>query len=152
MTNLRSTLLAGLLVIGIAGTPVFAIDSIPARDAPNLAAVRAKIKAKDWSSAIAELNGMIDKGVQHADVYNLLGFSLRNQGDTTTAQTYYQKALEFDPDHKGALEYQGELYVKLGDLAKAQANLAKLVKLCPRGCEEREDLEQAIRTRTVKAR
>jgi Flp pilus assembly protein TadD len=152
MTNLRSTLLAGLLVIGIAGTPVFAIDSIPARDAPNLAAVRAKIKAKDWSSAIAELNGMIDKGVQHADVYNLLGFSLRNQGDTTTAQTYYQKALEFDPDHKGALEYQGELYVKLGDLAKAQANLAKLVKLCPQGCEEREDLEQAIRTRTVKVR
>jgi Flp pilus assembly protein TadD len=152
MTNLRSTLFAGLLVFGIASTPVSAIDSIPARNAPNLAEVRAKIKAKDWSSAIAELNGMIDKGVQHADVYNLLGFSLRNQGDTTTAQTYYQKALEFDPDHKGALEYQGELYVKLGDLAKAQANLAKLVKLCPRGCEEREDLEQAIRTRTVKAR
>jgi Flp pilus assembly protein TadD len=152
MTNLRSTLLAGLLVIGIAGTPVFAIDSIPTRDTPNLAAVRAKIKAKDWSGAIAELNGMIDRGVQHADVYNLLGFSLRNQGDTETAQTYYQKALEFDPDHKGALEYQGELYVKLGDLARAQANLAKLVRLCPQGCEERQDLDEAIKTRTVKVR
>ncbi|MBX9828091.1 MAG: tetratricopeptide repeat protein [Xanthobacteraceae bacterium] len=152
MTHLRSTLLAALLVTGIAGTSAFAVDSIQTRDAPDLAAVRAKIKAKDWSAAIAELNGMIDKGVQHADVYNLLGFSLRNQGDTGTAQTYYQKALEFDPDHKGALEYQGELYVKLGDFAKAQSNLAKLAKLCPQGCEEREDLEEAIKTRTVKVR
>jgi Flp pilus assembly protein TadD len=152
MTNLRSTLLAAFLVIGVAGTPGFAIDSVQTRDAPDLAAVRAKIKAKNWSAAIAELNGIIDKGVQHADVYNLLGFSLRNQGDAGTAQTYYQKALEFDPDHKGALEYQGELYVKLGDLARAQANLAKLVRLCPQGCEEREDLEQAIKTRTVTVR
>jgi Flp pilus assembly protein TadD len=152
MTNLRPTLLAVLLLVGVAGPPAFAIDSIPPRDTPDLTAVRAKIKARDWSAAIAELNGMIDKGVQHADVYNLLGFSLRNQGDTATAQTYYQKALEFDPDHKGALEYQGELYVKLGDLAKAQANLAKLVRLCPQGCEEREDLEEAIKTRTVKVR
>jgi Flp pilus assembly protein TadD len=152
MTNLRPTLLAALLIIGIAGTPAFAVDSIQTRDAPDLIAVRAKIKAKDWSAAIAELNGMIDKGVQHADVYNLLGFSLRNQGDAGTAQTWYQKALEFDPDHKGALEYQGELYVKLGDLAKAQANLARLVKLCPQGCEERADLEEAIKSGTVKAR
>ena len=152
MTNLRPTLLAVSLLIGIAGLPAFAVDTVQTRDTPDLAAVRAKIKAKDWSGAVAELNGMVDRGVQHADVYNLLGFSLRNQGDTTTAQTWYQKALEFDPDHKGALEYQGELYVKLGDLAKAQANLARLVKLCPQGCEEREDLEQAIKTRTVKVR
>ena len=72
--------------------------SIQTRDAPDLTTVRAKIKARDWSGAVVELNGMIDKGVQHADVYNLLGFSLRNQGDTSTAQTYYQKALEFDAE------------------------------------------------------
>jgi tetratricopeptide (TPR) repeat protein len=152
MPKLRPTLLATLLTIAIASAPAFAIDSIQPSGPPNLVAVRAKIKAKDWTAAIAELNGMIDKGVQHADVYNLLGFSLRNQGDTRTAQTYYQKALEFDPDHKGALEYQGELYVKLGDLARAEANLAKLVRLCPQGCEERADLEEAIKSRTVKAR
>ena len=28
-------------------------------------------------------------------------------------------------------------------------DLAKLVKLCPQGCEEREDLEKAIETKTV---
>ena len=152
MKNLRSTLLAALLLTGITGTSLLAVDSIQSTDAPDLAAVRVKIKAKDWSGAVADLNGIIDKGVQHADVYNLLGFSLRNQGDTKTAQTYYMKALDFDPDHKGALEYQGELYVKIGDFAKARANLAKLVKLCPQGCEEREDLEKAIATTPLKIR
>jgi Tfp pilus assembly protein PilF len=150
MKNLRSTLLAALLLTGITGTSVLAVDSIQTSNAPDLTAVRAKIKAKDWSAATADLNAMIDKGVQHADVYNLLGFSLRNQGDTKTAQTYYAKALDFDPEHKGALEYQGELFVKLGQFDKAQVNLAKLVKLCPQGCEEREDLEEAIKTKTVR--
>jgi len=132
-------------------SPALAVDTPTTRDAPDLTAVRAKIKAKDFGGAVTDLNGLIDKGVQHADVYNLLGFSLRNQGDNKSAQTYYAKALDFDPDHKGALEYQGELFVKLGQFDKAQVNLAKLVKLCPQGCEEREDLEEAIKTKTVKA-
>jgi len=151
MKNLRSTIFAAFLLTGITGTSGFAVDTIQSKDAPDLSAVRVKIKAKDWKGATADLNGMIEKGVQHADVYNLLGFSLRNQGDNKSAQTYYAKALDFDPDHKGALEYQGELFVKLGQFDKAQVNLAKLVKLCPQGCEEREDLEEAIKTKTVKA-
>jgi len=150
MRNLRSTLIAFALLSGMAGTQALAVDSIASTDAPDLTAVRAKIKAKDWNGAVTDLNGMIDKGVQHADVYNLLGFSLRNKGDTKSAQTYYAKALDFDPDHKGALEYQGELFVKLGQFDKAQANLTKLAKLCPQGCEEREDLEEAIKTKVVK--
>jgi tetratricopeptide (TPR) repeat protein len=150
MTHLRSTLLAFLLLGGIAATPALAIDTIQSKDAPDLTAVRAKIKAKDWKGAAADLNGMVDNGVQHADVFNLLGFSLRNQGDMKSAQTYYAKALDYDPEHKGALEYQGEMFVKLGQFDKAQANLTKLVKLCPQGCEEREDLEDAIKTKVVK--
>jgi hypothetical protein len=38
------------------------------------------------------------------------------------------------------------MYVELGQLDKAKTNLAKLVTLCPTGCEEREDLEKAIAT------
>jgi tetratricopeptide (TPR) repeat protein len=150
MRNLRSTLIAFALFTGMAATPALAVDNMMSKDAPDLTAVRAKIKAKDWKSAIADLNGLVDNGVQHADVYNLLGFSLRNAGDMKSAQTYYAKALDYDPEHKGALEYQGELYVKLGQFDKAQANLTKLAKLCPQGCEEREDLEEAIKTKVVK--
>jgi len=124
--------------------PAWAVDTPTTRDAPDLTAVRAKVKAKEWKAAIADLNGMVDKGVQHADVYNLLGFSLRKSGDPKTAYTFYKKALDFDPEHKGALEYLGELYVETGQLAKAREHVVLLQKLCPGGCEELEDLQKAI--------
>jgi Flp pilus assembly protein TadD len=144
MKHLRLTTLAVFLLGATMAVPTFAVDTSQTRDVPDLAAVRAKIKAKDWTGAIAELNGFIDKGTQHADVYNLLGFSLRNSGDVKGAETFYKKALEFDPNHKGALEYQGELFLMLRDVAKAHENVARLMKLCPQGCEELEDLQKAI--------
>jgi len=149
MTPLRSTLLYALLLNVTMAMPASAIDTIQSSNAPDLTAVRARIKARDWNSAIRELNALVENGTQHADVYNLLGFSLRNVGDVRAAQTFYKKALEFDPDHKGALEYQGELYVKLGELAKARDNAARLAKLCPQGCEELEDLKKAIAATTA---
>ena len=119
-----------------------AVDTTSTREAPDLTAVRAKVKAKEWKAAIADLNGMIDKGVQHADVYNLLGFSLRKSGDLETAYTFYRKALDFDPEHKGALEYLGELYVETGELAKAREHVVLLHEAVPAGCEELEDLRE----------
>jgi len=136
-----------LLAAGAAAavpTVTLAVDTETSKDAPDLGAIRAKIKARDFKAAIADLMALVDNGVQHADVYNLLGFSLRKSGDLKQAYTYYRKALEFDPDHKGALEYLGELYVETGDLPKAREHLAKLQKLCPQSCEELEDLEKAI--------
>jgi Flp pilus assembly protein TadD len=145
-SKLGRALVAALLfgVGSVLATPSQAVDTTSTREAPDLAAVRAKVKAKEWKSAIADLNGMIDKGVQHADVYNLLGFSLRKSGDLATAYTFYRKALDFDPEHKGALEYLGELYVERGELAKAREHVVLIRKLCPQGCEELEDLEKAI--------
>jgi Flp pilus assembly protein TadD len=126
------------------GSPVaFAIDTITSKDAPDLTSVRAKIKAKDYKAAVVELKTVADTH-QHADVYSLMGFSLRKTGDFPTALTYYNKALDFDANHKGAREYLGELYVETGDLSKAREQLAVLEKLCPQGCEEREDLEKAL--------
>ena len=49
-----------------------------------------------------------------------------------------------DPSHKGALEYQGELFVELGQIDKAKGNLGKLNRICLFGCEEYDDLKQAI--------
>jgi Flp pilus assembly protein TadD len=136
--------LLGFCVLASLVSAVKAVDTPTTREAPDLAAVRAKIKAKEFKAAIADLNGMIDSGVQHADVYNLLGFSLRKSGDAKEAYTFYKKALDFDPQHKGALEYLGELYVETGEIAKAREHVALLKKLCPQGCEELEDLEKAI--------
>lgn len=121
----------------------WAVDNVVSKDAPELASVRAKIKAKDYKGAIAELTPMLAVN-QHADVYNLMGFSLRKSGDYKQAYTFYRKALDFDPQHKGALEYLGELYVETGQLAKAKENVALLQKICPAGCEELSDLQEAI--------
>jgi tetratricopeptide (TPR) repeat protein len=142
MKHLRSLVFAAL--VAAVASPALAVDNVTSNDAPDLAAVRAKIKAQDYKAAIVDLNALIDRGAQHADVYNLMGFSLRKSGDTRAAMSFYRKALEFDPDHKSALEYSGELYVQLGDIAGARRNEAKLKVLCPQGCEELTDLQQAI--------
>ena len=124
-------------------TAALAVDNVTSKDAPDLTAVRAKLKARDFKGALADLRPMLQTH-QHADVYNLMGFSLRKTGDPKQAYTFYRKALDFDPQHKGALEYLGELYAETGQIEKARENAAQLRKLCPRGCEELADLEQAI--------
>jgi tetratricopeptide (TPR) repeat protein len=141
----RSALfLSALLACASLGvSAALAVDNVTSRDAPDLSSVRAKIKAKDFKGAIAELTPMLETN-QHADVYNLLGFSLRKIGDYKQAYTFYRKALDFDPEHKGALEYLGELYVETGQIDKARENLVLLRKLCPNGCEELADLEKAV--------
>jgi tetratricopeptide (TPR) repeat protein len=109
----------------------------------DLTSVRQKVKAKDWKAAIEELKPIIAK-VDNADAYNLYAFSLRKTGDYSQAFTFYGKALDFDPDHKGAREYLGELYVMTNNMEKAREQLAILQKLCPSGCEELDDLREAI--------
>ena len=142
--RVRCFVLAVLLAVGgLLAPDARAIDTVVSTSAPDLTSVRAKIKAKDFKAALAELTPMLETH-QHADVYNLMGFSLRKTGDYKQAYTFYRKALEFDPEHKGALEYLGELYVETGQFEKARENLALLKKLCPGGCEELADLEAAI--------
>jgi Flp pilus assembly protein TadD len=136
--------LASAVVLTFLGSSLaLAVDTITSKDAPDLTSVRANIKAKNYQAALAELKTLADTH-QHADVYSLMGFSLRKTGDYPTALTFYKKALDFDANHKGAHEYLGELYVETGDLPKAREQLAVLEKLCPQGCEEREDLEKAL--------
>lgn len=142
----QQMLRAAMMFALIACSPTaFAAGTATNTDAPDLTSVRAKVKAKDFKGAIAELLPLMETN-QHADVYNYYAFSLRKTGDLVNAATYYRKALDFDANHLGALEYQGELFVELGDMVKAQANLEKLALLCPNGCEEREDLEKVIKT------
>ncbi|MBB4237829.1 tetratricopeptide repeat protein [Rhizobium esperanzae] len=127
----------------VTALPAFAVDNMESTDAPDLTSVRAKIDAKDYAGALAELRGLAEDN-QQADVYNLMGYTLRKTGDYRTSLTYYTKALELQPDHKAAREYLGELYVETGEMAKAEEQVSSLKQLCPSGCEELEDLQKAI--------
>ncbi|HET6606549.1 MAG TPA: tetratricopeptide repeat protein [Rhodopila sp.] len=135
--------LACITALAAITRPALAADMSPAKDAPDLSRVRAAIKAHDYKTALAELKALEPEN-PHPDVYNLMGYALRKSGDRSQAMIYYNKALALDPSHKGALEYQGELYVELGQLDKARENLRKLGKLCWFGCEEESDLKAAI--------
>lgn len=138
---IRSVALATSLTV-MAGMAL-AVDDPNATGTVALTSVRAKIDAKDYKAAIAELRDLAEDN-QNVDVYNLLGFSLRKSGDYATSLTYYNRALELQPDFKPAREYLGELYLDMGDMANAKLQLATLEKLCPAGCEERSDLQEAI--------
>ena len=122
-----------------------AADSPPATsaEATDLAPARAAIKAKKYDTALAELRVLVVK-YQTPDVYSLLGHALWKTGDRSQGMIYYNKALTMNPQHRGALEYQGELYIELGQIDKAKENLTKLKGVCPFGCEEFADLKEAI--------
>ena len=82
---------------------------------------------------------------KEADKYNLLGFTARKSGDLNSAAEYYRKALEINPKHIQALEYQGELYLQQGEIEKAKKNLEKIKTICWLICKEKKMLEEAIK-------
>ena len=67
---------------------------------------------------------LLNVPTKQADKFNLLGFTARKSGDLETAKSYYLRALEINPKHVRALEYQGELFLQLG---KSQT-LSKILK------------------------
>jgi tetratricopeptide (TPR) repeat protein len=108
---------------------------------------RSLIASKKYKEALTELKKVNKSYPNNADVNNLLGFASRKLGQYKQAGTYYTKALKIKPNHLGALEYQGELFVLTKDITKAKANLAKLKTACGTSCAEYLDLKKSIGTK-----
>jgi tetratricopeptide (TPR) repeat protein len=102
------------------------------------------IKHEKYSDAIPHLLVALGDRPHSADILNYLGYSNRMLGQYPQSLAYYQRALTYDPDHKGVHEYLGELYLQMNDPASAQKELATLTTLCPSGCDERDTLTKAI--------
>lgn len=110
----------------------------------ELAKIRDLVAKKNFTAAFAALKIADKDFANNADINNLLGYSARNLKQYANAATYYTKALKIDPNHLGALEYQGELFMLTKKSAQAKKNLAKLKTLCGLTCEEYLDLKKAI--------
>jgi len=142
------TTLSRLLSVALLAACVhaaYAADTEPApATADKLAAARAQIAAKSWRGAIEELKKVNDPA--SADWNNLMGYSLRKAKvpDYDAAERYYDEALRIEPQHRGALEYSGELYLMKGDLPKAEQRLAALDKACRLPCDEYTELKKAV--------
>jgi len=111
----------------------------------ELKAAESAINRKEYKKAIVELNKILAEKPNHADAWNLLGFSARKSGDFKTAKTAYTKALSINPKHTRAMEYMGEMYLSLNQPAKAEELLSQLEKLCSYNCKDRDLLRSAIK-------
>ena len=87
-----------------------------------------------------------DLGTRRADIYNLLGFSYRKLENPELDKSFaaYMMALELDPEHAGAHEYLGELYLMRDQKNQAMRMLSKLENLVGKNADEYKDLLQAI--------
>ncbi len=137
-------LLALVLSVGLV-SPAMAAGSTSSSKPSKLAVVEKEIKAGNYQRAIKLLQKTIASDSQNADAWNYLGFSQRKLKRFDQAFSAYQKALAIDPEHRGANEYLGELYLQTGRLAKAKERLKKLDEVCFFGCDEFDDLKQAIK-------
>jgi tetratricopeptide (TPR) repeat protein len=103
-----------------------------------------KVKQKDYQGALDLLNQVVIREPKNADAWNYIGFSDRMLGRYDESLAAYEKALAIEPDHIGANEYLGELYVQTGKIEKARQQLAMLDKLCGENCDEYKELKGAI--------
>lgn len=143
------TLIAAVFgLLSVLATPLLAAGSDDGTaDASTTAAAydeaKAMVEADNFIAALPALLAITAEDASNADAWNLLGYTHRNLGQMEESATAYRAALTINPDHLGALEYQGELFLQSGQPDLARANLDRLKSLCGT-CEEATDLEQAI--------
>lgn len=104
------------------------------------------IDEKKYQLAIDLLHDELDKDPDNPDIMALLGFSYRKTQNYDDALTFYEWALKAEPDHRGANEYLGELYLETNQFDKAVEQLQILDNLCKTNCKEYSQLKQMIDT------
>jgi tetratricopeptide (TPR) repeat protein len=111
--------------------------------ADDFAKAKKLVDSDRYEDAIPILEKLVAENPTDADALNELGYSHRELGHTQKALTYYLKALSTKPEHLGANEYLGELYLEMKDLPKAEERLAVLQKACT-GCVEYQTLKKKV--------
>jgi Flp pilus assembly protein TadD len=141
------------MLAALLATPAWAMgssDSSPSPAPPTAARPNAYdqavglVQAQRFAEAVPLLEGFVAVNPGDADAWNQLGYSQRKLGRLEAALASYGKALAIEPEHRGANEYLGELYLEMGDLPKAKQRLAVLDSACWLPCEEYTELKELI--------
>ena len=154
MKSVLAFAIALTVAIGFAVVPANAAgwDSKPAdKQDPNYVEAKKLMDAGDFTGAVPLLEQVVAADPKDADAFNYLGFSQRKSGDRDGALVNYRKALVLEPEHRGANEYLGELYLEMGEVDKAKERLEVLDDACFFGCDEYRDLKEAINAHVAKA-
>ena len=130
------------------GTGAFAAGAGSGGSSPDeddaLREARTLISEERYEEALGKLEEVVMSDEDDADAWNLVGFAYRKLEQYEPAMEGYARALAIDPRHTEAIEYLGELYLALDDLARAEEQLARLGGICGSGCEEYEELKEAV--------
>lgn len=118
----------------------------PAVAQPTVADAWALIEAEQYAEAIDQLEEIVARQPRNADAFNYLGYASRQIERYNDSLGYYEQALAIEPGHVGALNYLGHLYIETGNLDMARQQLGRLAVACPSGCEERDELAEALTT------
>lgn len=113
---------------------------------PDFAAGKRALVTEEWSGAIAALKLAALRDPRNADIQNYIGYAYRRLRQWGPAMQHYQNALVLDRRHRSAHEHIGELYLALGEPARAELQLATLEEICLIPCAETEDLKRALAT------
>ena len=142
MTRLRAAGAAALVVAALA-LPVAAaraVESDPLPVPKGTSREQATVTYNDgvkllldkrYAEAQARFEAALALDERLAEAHNNLAFSLRMQGahNFERALKHYDRALELKPDLAQAYMYRGVLYTQMGDLKRASADHARLLKL-----------------------
>jgi tetratricopeptide (TPR) repeat protein len=113
---------------------------------PDFAAGKVAMIKGQWASAIEALKLAALRDPRNPDIQNYIGYAYRRIGLPKLALAHFQQAIEFNARHRGAHQHLGEAYLSLGELARAEQQLAALEGVCLIPCTEYGDLKQAIAT------
>jgi len=140
-----------LLATGFAVSPVLAAGGDSAgsagADQPGQAEFRQGwelIQQKQFAAAIVPLKKAIAAQPGNADYLTELAYASRKAGDRDASFAYYEAALKADPDHIGAMNYLGMLYIETDRPHKAAELLEKIDEECFFTCDEYTTLKAAL--------
>ena len=149
MTIFSNFLVGTLIILSLLALPAIAAGTSDGSSTETATVsvydeAKAMVDEGNFAAALPKLVNLTKMDARNADAWNLLGFTYRKLGQLADSDTAYLTVLSINPNHLGALEYQGELFITTGKIDQAKANLEELKGLCG-SCEQAEDLEKALK-------
>lgn len=119
-------------------------DQIDPRSMALLASAKSAQAAGNLDGAAETLETALAVDPRNRAAFVALGQVSLARGLSGKAIRFYREALLLEPNDLAALTGQGEAYVAKGALERARQNLAKIRKLCVKGCTEATSLAASI--------
>jgi tetratricopeptide (TPR) repeat protein len=105
------------------------------------------LKGQRYREAINAFDKVLAVAPKDSNTWTLMGLSKEGAGDMKGARTAYERAVKYNADNLTAHRQLGVTLAKLGQMDKAQAELADLQKraaACGDSCPEASDLKTAV--------